>query len=90
MPSTLGARTLVVADVASTIPVKYQLGSRVVRTPLDLVLSLDEPLERVVLVGEFAHDRAYARFIRETCRSIDVIVIGERVETSAQLRAVFV
>ena len=90
MAPMLGLRTLVVADAASAVPAKYLLGSRIVQTALDLVRALDERFERVVLVGAFACDRAYARFIREADPSLDVIAVSERADTPVQLQAVFV
>jgi hypothetical protein len=79
-------RTLVVADANSSLPVRRP-GTQVVRTPLDLVLALDAPVARVVLLGSFARDASFAAFVRERCPEADVVRIHTR-QDERPLRAV--
>lgn len=66
--------TLVAVDDETAVPVTYRMGTRIVRTPLDLIRLLDEEPDRVVLAGIFARERCFAAFIRETLPSCEVLV----------------
>ena len=80
MPAHTAVQTLVLIDGVSTLPAAYRYGVRVVRTPLDLVQALQEPFDRVVVVGTFAREDAFAVFIRETCPWIEVVVGCDRAQ----------
>jgi len=77
MPPAHGGRdrdTLIVADAGGQV-----FGSRIVRTPLDMIKTLQqECIQRVILLGRFARDFSFAAFLREAFPSIAVIIAGGR------------
>lgn len=50
-------------------------GTRIVRTPLDLITALDgaAPITRVILAGAFEHDPEMHAFLRESYPAMAVI-----------------
>lgn len=75
MPQYTRGCTIVAVDDETAVPLAHRVGARIVRTPLDLIRSLEEQPERVVLVGAFARERCFAAFIRETLPACEVIVL---------------
>lgn len=77
------ATTIVATATRESEAAKRWSPSRIVNTPLDLVLALErlDPSEAtVILAGDFAQDRAFAAFLEEAYPQITVIVDSERVE----------
>lgn len=67
-----GQEDLIVADAAMSSYAKF------VRTPLEMIQALERGcIRRVVLLGKFARESAFAAFLRECFPSIDVVV-GDR------------
>jgi hypothetical protein len=83
-------RTVVVADSLGAVPWQYRVGTRIVRTPLDMIQALESSaIRRVILVGAFASDRSFAAFVRETYPDVMLTVVAERHELPIALEHAF-
>jgi hypothetical protein len=73
--------SVIIADRSNAEPHTWPRHSRIVRTPLDLVTAVTQPavtVDTVVLVGEFAQDRAFAHFLKTSYPGIEVVVAAAK------------
>jgi hypothetical protein len=72
MSTRPGATAIVLTDPRTRPPDRWS-DARIVHTPLDLIIALDDDVDVVVLVGTFAREPAICGFLHDSYPLIDVV-----------------